>query len=53
MGFDSIWVVGASRNGKTTRLVQYFSDWVERIGKPEIWTFYTKNPNSNQSENRI
>lgn len=53
MGFDSIWVVGASRNDKTTRLVQYFSDWVERIGKPEIWTFYTKNPNSNQSENRI
>lgn len=53
MGFDSIWVVGASRSGKTTRLVRYFSDWVERIGNPEIWTFYTKNPNSNQSENRI
>ncbi|WP_061545368.1 hypothetical protein [Cylindrospermopsis raciborskii] len=53
VGFDSIWVVGASRSGKTTRLVRYFSDWVERIGNPEIWTFYTKNPNSNQSENRI
>ncbi|WP_256860814.1 recombinase family protein [Cylindrospermopsis raciborskii] len=53
MSFDSIWVVGASRSGKTTRLVRYFSDWVERIGNPEIWTFYTKNPNSNQSENRI
>ncbi|OPH09134.1 hypothetical protein CENA302_12270 [Cylindrospermopsis raciborskii CENA302] len=53
VSFDSIWVVGASRSGKTTRLVRYFSDWVERIGNPEIWTFYTKNPNSNQSENRI
>ncbi|WP_417040399.1 recombinase family protein [Cylindrospermopsis raciborskii] len=49
--FDSIWVVGASRSGKTTRLARYFADWVE--SKPEIWTFYTKNSNSNQCENRI
>lgn len=38
----SVWIVGASRSGKTTRLVEQFCRWVEQ-GNHHIESFYTKN----------
>lgn len=29
MEFDSVWIIGSSRSGKTSRLVQQFSSWLE------------------------
>lgn len=38
---DSVWVIGASRSGKTTRLVEHFCHWL--AGENEyIESFYTK-----------
>ncbi|WP_017651840.1 hypothetical protein [Fortiea contorta] len=38
---DSIWIVGASRSGKTTRLVEHFCRWLN--GENDvIGSFYTK-----------
>ncbi|MGI2908531.1 recombinase family protein, partial [Tolypothrix sp. VBCCA 56010] len=39
---DSLWIVGASRSGKTARLVKQFCSWVQTENpNPEL--FYTKN----------
>ncbi|MBC1237820.1 recombinase family protein [Nostoc sp. 2RC] len=46
----SIWIVGTSRSGKTTRLVQEFCSWV----KPKntyIDSFYTKNQGREKGDN--
>jgi hypothetical protein len=39
---DSVWIVGTSRSGKTTRLAEQFCDWVQ-IGNQYIESFYTSN----------
>jgi len=38
--FDSVWIVGGSRSGKTTRLVREFCRWVQGENQ-EIGSFYT------------
>jgi hypothetical protein len=46
----SIWIVGTSRSGKTTRLVEQFCSWV----KPKntyIESFYTKNQRHEKGDN--
>ncbi|MFN6561072.1 MAG: recombinase family protein [Nostoc sp. ChiSLP01] len=46
----SIWIVGTSRSGKTTRLVEQFCSWV----KPKntyIESFYTKNQGREKGDN--
>jgi len=46
----SIWIVGTSRSGKTTRLVEQFCSWV----KPKntyIESFYTKNQGREKADN--
>ncbi|WP_138499349.1 recombinase family protein [Nostoc sp. PA-18-2419] len=46
----SIWIVGTSRSGKTTRLVKQFSSWVEPK-KPYTDSFYTKNQGREKGDN--
>ncbi|MDJ0618660.1 MAG: recombinase family protein [Calothrix sp. MO_192.B10] len=46
MIFDSIWIVGSSRSGKTTRLIEQFAIWMQ--AEHPIWeTFYTNNHQQN------
>ena len=40
---DSLWIVGASRSGKTARLVKQFCSWVQ-TENPNQELFYTKKP---------
>jgi hypothetical protein len=40
---DSLWIVGASRSGKTARLVEQFCSWVQ-AENPKQELFYTKKP---------
>ncbi|QIR35327.1 recombinase family protein [Tolypothrix sp. PCC 7910] len=40
MVFDSVWIVGGSRSGKTTRLVRQFCDWVQWENQ-DSRSFYT------------
>ncbi|MCV3213726.1 recombinase family protein, partial [Plectonema radiosum NIES-515] len=40
---DSLWIVGASRSGKTARLVKQFCNWVQ-TENPNQELFYTKKP---------
>jgi hypothetical protein len=47
---NSVWIVGTSRSGKTTRLSQRFCHWVEKVSAEHIETFYTKNPTEQQSQ---
>ncbi|MEH1873105.1 recombinase family protein [Nostoc sp.] len=39
----SVWIVGTSRSGKTARLVEQFSSWVQ-LEKQYTESFYTKKP---------
>jgi hypothetical protein len=50
---DSIWIVGTSRSGKTTRLAEHFCDWVHKNGNQHIDSFYTKNQNNKKANNII
>ncbi|MEA5575208.1 recombinase family protein [Anabaena sp. UHCC 0451] len=50
---DSVWIVGTSRSGKTTRLAQQFCDCVQNIGNQHIESFYTKNQNSKKTPSAI
>lgn len=47
---DSIWVVGTSRSGKTTRLAEQFCHWLQ-IGNQHIESFYTKNQGRRKGKN--
>ncbi|WGV27375.1 recombinase family protein [Halotia branconii] len=42
MVFDSVWILGTSRSGKTTRLVEHFCSWLQNENHA-LETFYTKN----------
>ncbi len=42
MNSDSVWIVGSSRSGKTTRLVEQFSRWMNQKNKSNQ-LFYPKN----------
>ncbi|MDF5710909.1 MAG: recombinase family protein [Nostoc sp. S4] len=46
----SIWIVGTSRSGKTTRLVKQFCSWVEPK-KPYTDSFYTKKQGREKGDN--
>lgn len=48
---DLLWIVGASRSGKTTRLVKQFCSWVQSENKSHE-LFYTKNRGLKKSETR-
>jgi len=39
---DSLWIFGTSRSGKTTRLVNHFSSWLQ-INNQVSGLFYNKN----------
>lgn len=49
---DSIWIVGSSRSGKTTRLAKEFCHWVQ-IGNQHTELFYRKNQNNKNGKNSI
>jgi hypothetical protein len=46
---DSVWIVGTSRSGKTTRLAEQFCHWLQ-IGNQDVESLYTKN--SRRSKNK-
>ncbi|MBW4641781.1 MAG: recombinase family protein [Goleter apudmare HA4340-LM2] len=46
---DSVWIVGASRSGKTTRLVDYFCRWLQ-VENPNFESFYTKKTQQKKNE---
>ncbi|MEA5552183.1 recombinase family protein [Anabaena cylindrica UHCC 0172] len=49
---DSIWIVGTSRSGKTTRIAEQFCHWIEIENQyPEL--FYTKNQNNKKVKSTI
>lgn len=47
---DSVWIVGTSRSGKTTRLAEYFCDWVQKISTQNLESFYPQNQNNKKAE---
>ncbi|MBK1986566.1 recombinase family protein [Sphaerospermopsis aphanizomenoides BCCUSP55] len=49
---DSVWIVGSSRSGKTTRLAWEFCHWVQ-IGNQHTELFYTKKPQQQKYKNTI
>jgi hypothetical protein len=49
MILDSIWIVGSSCSGKTTRLVQQLCNWLEKIENQEIESFAGKNQNGEKA----
>ena len=46
---DSLWIFGTSRSGKTTRLVNQFSAWLQ-INNELSGSFYNKNINNSQTQ---
>ncbi len=46
---DSLWIFGTSRSGKTTRLVNQFSDWLQ-IDSQVPASFYNKNIHNSQPQ---
>ncbi|MBD2295876.1 recombinase family protein [Anabaena sphaerica FACHB-251] len=50
---DSVWIVGTSRSGKTTRLAERFCYWVQKNGNQPIESFYTKNQNQKKAQSTI
>ncbi|WP_016953606.1 hypothetical protein [Anabaena sp. PCC 7108] len=46
---DSVWIVGTSRSGKTTRIAEMFCRWLE-IDNQETELFYTKKPSYKKAE---
>ncbi|MEI6370655.1 MAG: recombinase family protein [Nostocales cyanobacterium ELA608] len=46
---DSLWIFGTSRSGKTTRLVNHFSSWLQ-INNQVSGLFYNKNINTSQPQ---
>lgn len=52
MVLDSIWIVGSSRSGKTTRLAEQFCHWLQ-INNQHTEIFYTKNKNNKKAKNSI
>jgi hypothetical protein len=46
---DSLWIFGTSRSGKTTRLVNQFSAWLQ-IDSPVPDLFYNKNIHNSQPQ---
>jgi hypothetical protein len=48
--FDSLWITGPSRSGKTSRLVEQFCNWVQNINHTQE-SFYTKFPKDKSSNN--
>ncbi len=50
MIFDSIWIVGSSCSGKTTRLIEQFAIWMQ-AEQPIREAFYTNNHQQNSGVN--
>jgi hypothetical protein len=46
---ESVWIVGTSRSGKTTRIAEMFCHWLQ-IDNQDIESFYTKTPNQKKAQ---
>ena len=54
MIFDSLWITGPSRSGKTSRLVEQFCNWTQNINHtPESFYTKSKDKNSNNIPSRL
>ena len=48
---DSMWIVGNSRSGKTTRLTQQLCNWLEQAENSNINSSYQKSENEKNTKN--